>query len=246
MRIRERHNLPQTCNAVVAGPRPPTPSSRRPSRSGAPFILMLAFSLCLPSIQMTALVPAPASSSVVFFDIAIGGAPVGRLTFGLAPTLLPSASENIRVLCSGERTSIDQRLSYVGCEFVHSPSAVEGPQYRWSHVLKGRGRCAAPLDDAATLARCRRTEYGGDYYGLECLAEAGSVALTVPIQGPGSGTSRIVLCRVGDSPPAWRQRLLLNSAVVGVMVEGQQALRAMATARQPPVVSASGVLERET
>eukprot|EP00957_Ditylum_brightwellii_P017508 1319324-Ditylum_brightwellii.AAC.1 len=66
------------------------------------------------------------------------------------------------------------------------------------------------------------------------------------MSGPGRGSTRLAVVRVGESPPAWKERLLLNSAIIGVLEEGLDTLHAMA--RQefgPPVVTASGVLEEE-
>ncbi|KAF4698437.1 hypothetical protein FOZ63_031306, partial [Perkinsus olseni] len=39
----------------------------------------------------------------VFFDITIGGSPVGRVTFELAADVVPDTAENFRCLCTGER-----------------------------------------------------------------------------------------------------------------------------------------------
>eukprot|EP00184_Porphyridium_aerugineum_P008739 CAMPEP_0184692798 /NCGR_PEP_ID=MMETSP0313-20130426/1117_1 /TAXON_ID=2792 /ORGANISM="Porphyridium aerugineum, Strain SAG 1380-2" /LENGTH=164 /DNA_ID=CAMNT_0027150649 /DNA_START=74 /DNA_END=568 /DNA_ORIENTATION=- len=39
----------------------------------------------------------------VFFDITIGGAPVGRLTFELYSDVVPKTAENFRALCTGEK-----------------------------------------------------------------------------------------------------------------------------------------------
>ncbi|EER19871.1 cyclophilin 1, putative [Perkinsus marinus ATCC 50983] len=39
----------------------------------------------------------------VFFDITIGGSPVGRVTFELAADVVPITAENFRCLCTGEK-----------------------------------------------------------------------------------------------------------------------------------------------
>jgi cyclophilin family peptidyl-prolyl cis-trans isomerase len=41
-------------------------------------------------------------ASNVFFDIAIGGQPAGRLVFELRPDVVPETAENFRALCTGE------------------------------------------------------------------------------------------------------------------------------------------------
>ena len=43
------------------------------------------------------------SSTNVFFDIAIGGQPAGRLVFELRPDVVPQTAENFRALCTGEK-----------------------------------------------------------------------------------------------------------------------------------------------
>ena len=44
-----------------------------------------------------------------------------------------------------------------------------------------------------------------------------AVLLTVPISGPGFGTSKFSIVRVSESPREWGERLLKNSAVVGFL-----------------------------
>ena len=39
----------------------------------------------------------------VFFDITIGGAPAGRVTFELFADVVPKTAENFRALCTGEK-----------------------------------------------------------------------------------------------------------------------------------------------
>ncbi|EEQ97953.1 20 kDa cyclophilin precursor, putative [Perkinsus marinus ATCC 50983] len=40
---------------------------------------------------------------VVYFDITIGGAPAGRITFELFADVVPKTAENFRALCTGEK-----------------------------------------------------------------------------------------------------------------------------------------------
>jgi len=44
-----------------------------------------------------------ASNPSVFFDIEIGGAPAGRVTFELFADVAPKTAENFRALCTGEK-----------------------------------------------------------------------------------------------------------------------------------------------
>eukprot|EP00562_Extubocellulus_spinifer_P006947 CAMPEP_0178518356 /NCGR_PEP_ID=MMETSP0696-20121128/26213_1 /TAXON_ID=265572 /ORGANISM="Extubocellulus spinifer, Strain CCMP396" /LENGTH=290 /DNA_ID=CAMNT_0020148913 /DNA_START=56 /DNA_END=928 /DNA_ORIENTATION=+ len=188
-----------------------------------------------------------------------------RLIFHVptSPALLPLHTENIIKLFSQSQRSIDSRCSYVGCAFRHSPQFVEGfPQYRWAHVLDGRsinavGRGSDRIEEKDAMSACRVDVVGsGSYYGIryEDIPTVGDaydntgggrgVALTVPLSGPGRGSTSLSVVRVGDSPQEWGERLLINSAVIGWMDPScGEALRTMATQTDgPPSVVASGVL----
>lgn len=43
------------------------------------------------------------ANPTVFFDITIGGAPAGRVTFELFADVVPKTAENFRALCTGEK-----------------------------------------------------------------------------------------------------------------------------------------------
>lgn len=203
----------------------------------------------------------------IYFDIAVEDEGIGRLVFVIPDqNLLPLHIENILKLCTQARSSIDPRCKYIGCEFQHSPQFVEGfAQYRWSHTLKGRGRNAVGVSDGRisdpdNMRKCTHSIYGGQYYGLnyakDIPREMGGddnnnaavdtrVVLSVPLVGPGRGSTDIAIIRVGESPPEWKERLLLNSAVLGWMdPSSMDTLKAMARqTRGPPKVIGSGVLE---
>ena len=200
------------------------------------------------------------NSATIYLDLEVAGEAIGRLTFQIPNVqLLPRHTENILKLCSQERSSIDPRCKYVGCEFQHSPQFVEGfAQYRWGHTLKGRGRNAVGpaeerITDPENMKKCTHSVYGGQYYGLnygddiprqEVDGKDVSVVLTVPLVGPGRGSTDLSIVRVGESPPEWKERLLLNSAVLGWMdASSVETLHTMARQTSgPPKVVGSGVL----
>lgn len=170
--------------------------------------------------------------------------PLGRLVFRITPPShphhLPLHSDNLLGLAAGRREALDPRATYAGCAFQYSPATIEdgSVRYRWGHVCAGHGRNAIqttsaagvdtawdePFADPQRMQECAHRCFGGVYYGqtydeiAEMTAREGgeaAVALTVPIQGPGAGTSKFSIVRVSESPREWGERLLLNSAVVG-------------------------------
>lgn len=186
----------------------------------------------------------------VYMDIEIGDTPIGRLVFTLpSPSPLPLHTENLVALLKGSRRSIDPLAHYVGCTFDFSPATIEDGlgRYRWGHVCKGRGRNAIgrsdePIVDAENLLKSTHSCFGGQYYGEEYQDQG--VVLTVPVAGPGRGSSRFSIVRVGESPQEWKERLLLNSGVVGTLEPTSlDVLHAMARQQVgPPKIVAAGVL----
>lgn len=197
------------------------------------------------------------SADSVYFDIEVAGTEIGRLVFHLAnPSPLPLHTENLIELAKGSRRGIDPRAHYVGCEFDFSPSTIEDGmgRYRWGHQLKGRGRNAIGradenINDPENQLKYTHSCFGGQYYGVRydpSKFEEGDpgVLLTVTVLGPGRGTSKFSIVRVGESPNEWGERLLLNAGVIGKMDPScLEVLHTMVRQRQgPPTVVAAGVL----
>ena len=112
------------------------------------------------------------------------------------------------------------------------------------------------LLDPQNLKNCQHSIYGGVYYGLEYGVGVGAgvgaedveneegVVLTVPLVGAYRGSTSFSIVRVGESPQEWRERLLLQSAVLGVLESGIDVLREMARQTSgPPTVVVSGIVE---
>ena len=152
----------------------------------------------------------------LFFDVATNAAALGRIEVELAAfDSLPRLVENLRLIAANERAP---RCSFDGSRFRHAP---QGPQYKWSHEFEGAGN--RPAIDAALLKAdaaptCRHDIFGGSYYGYRWNDD--DVLLTTPRVGPGAHKARFSFVRVKSSPPAWQERLLVNSYVLGVCAPG--------------------------
>ncbi len=201
--------------------------------------------------------PCVISADTVFFDIGIKGVEIGRLVFHLAnPSPLPLHSENLIQLVKGSRRGIDPKAHYIGCNFDFSPATIEDGmgRYRWGHQLRGRGRNAIgradePISDPNNQLKHTHSCFGGQYYGVrydprDFKDSDPGVLITVPVVGPGRGSSKFSIVRVGESPNEWGERLLINTGVIGRMEPScLQVLHTMARQMQgPPTVIGAGVL----
>ena len=152
----------------------------------------------------------------LFFDLKTNAAALGRIEVELAAfDSLPRLVENLRLIAANERAP---RCSFDGSRFRHAP---QGPQYKWSHEFEGAGNRPAikpSLLKADAAPSCRHDVFGGSYYGYRWNAD--DVLLTTPRVGPGAHKARFSFVRVKSSPPAWQERLLVNSYVLGVCAPG--------------------------
>ena len=143
-------------------------------------------------------------------------AALGRIEVELAAfDSLPRLVENLRLIAANERAP---RCSFDGSRFRHAP---QGPQYKWSHEFEGAGNRPAiepSLLKADAAPSCRHDVFGGSYYGYRWNDD--DVLLTTPRVGPGAHKARFSFVRVKSSPPAWQERLLVNSYVLGVCAPG--------------------------
>lgn len=58
---------------------------------------------------------------VVFFDVAIGGNPVGRIKMELFVDIVPKTTENFRQFCTGEYKRQGNPLGYKNAKFHRYP-----------------------------------------------------------------------------------------------------------------------------
>ena len=152
----------------------------------------------------------------LYFDLKTNAASLGRIEVELAAfDNLPRLVENLRLIATNERAP---RCSFDGSRFRHAP---QGPQYKWSHEFEGAGNRPAiepSLLKADAAPSCRHDVFGGSYYGYRWNDD--DVLLTTPRVGPGAHKARFSFVRVKSSPPAWQERLLVNSYVLGVCAPG--------------------------
>ena len=152
----------------------------------------------------------------LFFDLKTNAAALGRIEVELAAfDSLPRLVENLRLIAANERAP---RCSFDGSRFRHAP---QGPQYKWAHEFEGAGNRPAiepSLLKADATQSCRIDVFGGSYYGYRWNDD--DVLLTTPRVGPGAHKARFSFVRVKSSPPAWQERLLVNSYVLGVCAPG--------------------------
>ncbi|EKX54010.1 hypothetical protein GUITHDRAFT_150119 [Guillardia theta CCMP2712] len=128
-----------------------------------------------------------------------------------------------------------------------------------SVVRVGEEDCsAATLEDVLNLIGNAKSFVSVTFCRSEPSMASDVTVLTIPVGGPGHGMSRFDIIRVSDSPSSWKQRLLLNQAVIGRMEEtthvfcqlrltcrhqsGRKTLQLMARARKAPRIVDCGVL----
>ena len=79
-----------------------------------------------------------------------------------------------------------------------------------------------------------------------CIRDSDDVLLTTPRVGPGAHKARFSFVRVKSSPPAWQERLLVNSYVLGVCAPGaEQVLQRLCElpADAEPRIERAGLLD---
>lgn len=176
------------------------------------------------------------SQPSVFLEIGNAEEIFGQLLFELRTEVAPETIENFRQLCTGQQVGVNPSLSYQGCDF-------EPYKGKYSYTCKGRGRNiygAKKFVESKALSQCRHETPGaggGVYYGIEVDLDKDPnlIVLAVPISGPGFGTSRFVIVRVGESPASLQQRILANLLVIGILQEGEEILKTRMSTRESPV-----------
>jgi peptidylprolyl isomerase len=152
------------------------------------------------------------SNPLVFFDVAIGANPPGRIIVELYADTVPRTAENFRALCTGERA----RMFNNGTEldFVNSlfHRIIPGFMCQGGDFDKGDGTGGHSIY-GRTFADEGFHGKAGKHTGFGCLSMANS--------GPNTNGSQFFLC-TGDTP--WLDG---KHVVFGQVVEGHATLQQM-------------------
>lgn len=121
---------------------------------------------------------------IVYFDIAISGAPVGRITMELYADVVPRTVENFRSLCTGERGvgRCGRHLDYRGSIFhrIIPGFMCQGGDFTMGDGTGGESIYGRQFPDEHFEGAA------GKHTGLGCLSMANS--------GPNSNGSQFFIC----------------------------------------------------
>ncbi|KXS97539.1 hypothetical protein AC579_567 [Pseudocercospora musae] len=113
---------------------------------------------------------APSGNPVVFFDITLGGEPLGRIKMELFADITPRTAENFRQFCTGEtKNHLGKPLGYKGSKFHR---VIKDFMLQGGDFLNGDGTGSASIYGTSSFAD-ENFELRHDREGLLSMANSG-------------------------------------------------------------------------